>query len=96
MALLLDKGCDGVPSIKVLGRFDFTVNREFREMCKSLETAQSCVVDMEGTTYLDSSALGMLLLLKEQVSSVRITGANPQVRKVLDIANFGGLFEVDA
>jgi anti-anti-sigma factor len=51
-------------------------------------------VDLERTTYLDSSALGMLLLLKDQSGDVRIIKTSPDVRRVLEIANFHRLFDV--
>ena len=95
MTLLMNKSRHGLPQIEICGRFDFTSNREFRELCKSMENATECVLDMKSTTYVDSSALGMMLLLKEQVNSVRIVGASTEVRKVLEIANFDRLFTID-
>ena len=55
-------------------------------------------VDLSGAEYLDSSALGMLLLLREHAggesSKIDITHASDEVRKVLDVANFGKLFNI--
>jgi anti-anti-sigma factor len=51
---------------------------------------------MAGVEYLDSSALGMLLILKERAGAtnkrVAITNCRGAVKQVLDIANFGKLF----
>ena len=48
--------------------------------------------------YLDSSALGMLLLLREKAEgtgkSVILAGLHGTVKQVLDIANFGKLFSI--
>ncbi|MEL7367473.1 MAG: STAS domain-containing protein [Myxococcota bacterium] len=93
MAVAIEKTKE-VLSIKVVGRFDFTVNREFREVCREIGEASSCIVDMKDATYVDSSALGMLLLLKEQVPKVAIRGASESVRRVLEIANFQRLFDL--
>ena len=52
------------------------------------------MVDLSRTSYLDSSALGMLLLLRERCADVRVENASDDVRKVLEIANFQRLFEL--
>lgn len=80
--------------ICISGRFDFNAHREFRDAVKAVADRPKCVVDMEEATYLDSSALGMLLLLKDQSSDVRIIKCSQEVRKVLEIANFHRLFDV--
>ena len=56
------------------------------------------VVDLNGATYLDSSALGMLLLLRDHAGSdkadIRLINCNPDVRKVLSVSNFEQLFAI--
>lgn len=94
MTVVLKPDMKPFPEIHVLGRFDFTCNREFRDASRQLGDAAGVTVKMDGTTYVDSSALGMMLLLREQVPEVRISGANAQVKKVLEIANFEKLFAV--
>ena len=53
---------------------------------------------MRETTYLDSSALGMLLLLRDFAGGddgkVEITNCNADVRKILAISNFEQLFTI--
>ncbi|MDX1589306.1 MAG: STAS domain-containing protein, partial [Oleiphilaceae bacterium] len=57
------------------------------------------VVDMNTTTYLDSSALGMLLLLRDYAggdrADVRIENCNGDVRRILTISNFEQLFDIN-
>ncbi|MDD2759365.1 MAG: STAS domain-containing protein [Methylomonas sp.] len=91
------KGDEGVLKIKVTGRFDFNVHKEFREATEKVVAGiHKIEVDLSGTDYLDSSALGMLLLLRDKVSgdrnAVAITGAAKDVKKILEIANFDKLF----
>jgi len=47
---------------------------------------------------VDSSALGMLLVLRDKVgnqqSAIKIINARPDVKKILTIANFDKLFTV--
>jgi anti-anti-sigma factor len=56
-------------------------------------------VDLGRTNYVDSSALGMLLLLREHAggddANIRIVNANDEIRKILTISNFDRLFKVE-
>jgi anti-anti-sigma factor len=86
-------------TINVEGRFDFSVHQDFRNAYEDLEMSpDSYSVDMRETTYLDSSALGMLLLLRDHAggdeASIKITNCNDDVRKILVISNFGRLFNI--
>jgi HptB-dependent secretion and biofilm anti anti-sigma factor len=89
-----------VITIAVSGKFDFQLYDEFRTSYVDTQgTGVDYVVDLSGTDYLDSSALGMLLLLREHAggegSKIKISSASPDVKKVLDVANFGKLFEIN-
>ncbi|HJL39875.1 MAG TPA: STAS domain-containing protein [Myxococcales bacterium LLY-WYZ-16_1] len=94
MGLHTATGQDGTTRITVEGRFDFQVHREFRAVLDGVSSGGRCVVDLSRTSYLDSSALGMLLLLRERCADVRVENASDDVRKVLEIANFQRLFEL--
>lgn len=85
--------------IEVKDRFDFNVHREFREAMASalaLPGVKEVVVDLAAASYLDSSALGMLLVMRNKAESlgkrVIIARAGGAVKQVLDIANFKTLF----
>ncbi len=85
--------------ISVSGRFDFEEHQAFRAAYRHTPgPGTRYVVDLSRAEYMDSSALGMLLLLREHaggdLADVRVTGAPEGVRKVLDIANFGRLFTI--
>ncbi|MET0594995.1 MAG: STAS domain-containing protein, partial [Polyangiaceae bacterium] len=86
-------------TISVEGRFDFHCHDEFRKVYESDGPGDvtDYLVDLRQTDYIDSSALGMLLLLREAVSGtdrVRIVNCQPAVRRILEIANFNHLFLV--
>ena len=81
------------------GKFDFQLYDEFRaSYADTAGTGVEYVVDLSETEYLDSSALGMLLLLREhaggETSNIEISQASPEVKKILDVANFGKLFKI--
>ena len=84
--------------ILINGRFDFTLHSEFRRAYRDHpnEGDLQYQVDLSKVNYMDSSALGMLLLLREYAGgdSARVIIANPspRVRKVLEIANFQKMF----
>lgn len=87
----------GVLHIKVSGRFDFGVHNEFREASKLTENGIKRIeIDLGNTEYLDSSALGMLLVLRDKLAgdknAVHIKNARNDVKKILEIANFDKLF----
>jgi anti-anti-sigma factor len=87
--------------IRLQGRFDFNAHREFREAIDTVLSgpATLVVVDFAGVEYLDSSALGMLLMLRDRAKSatreVTLTGCRGAVKQILDIANFGKLFKIE-
>lgn len=86
--------------IAVNGRFDFSTHQEFRRAYEVVEPApRRYVVNLRGATYLDSSALGMLLLLRDHAggdeADVVIAECNDEVRKVLTISNFDQLFTIE-
>ena len=88
-------------TLKLNGRFDFNTHRDFRAAYEPLlaDTAVKAVtVDFAGVDYLDSSALGMLLMLRDKMSGVNkdvsLTCVQGNVKQVLDIANFGKLFRI--
>lgn len=87
----------GVLTIKIAGRFDFGVNQQMREATNQVVTdLRQIVVDLSATEYLDSSALGMLLVLRDKFAAdknqIVISGARAEVKKILSIANFDKLF----
>ncbi|MGE1156191.1 STAS domain-containing protein [Pseudomonas kitaguniensis] len=86
-------------TIVVKGRFDFGSHHTFRGAYERFYKAPELyVVDLKETTYMDSSALGMLLLLRDYAggdkAEVMVVNSNPDVRKILGISNFDKLFDI--
>lgn len=87
-------------TIKINGRFDFSAHQMFRDAYDKPDTRMGAyVVDLTDTTYLDSSALGMLLLLRDYAggdnANIHIKNCSEDVLKILSISNFGQLFKID-
>ncbi|MBJ9975426.1 STAS domain-containing protein [Pseudomonas sp. S75] len=84
-------------TITVKGRFDFGQHAAFRDAYER-HAPRQVVVDLKDAHYLDSSALGMLLMLRDHVGeeSARISVVNvtDDVRKIFAISNFDTLFDI--
>ena len=78
-------------------RFDFDCHQSFRRAYESAPGPfLEYIVDLASTDYVDSAALGMLLVLRDRAGNakVRVINSRPAVRKVLQIANFATLFDI--
>lgn len=100
MAITSNVSADGAQvTIYIQGRFDFSSHQEFRNAYEKLSKVPShYCVDLQGTSYLDSSALGMLLLLRDHAggerSNIEIVNCSHDVKKILLISNFEQLFTI--
>ena len=100
MALNVEvKDHNGRLKLAMSGRFDFNSNRDFRKAYEEgMDRYPSgpIEIDFSGVDYMDSSALGMLLLFKERASeqdrSIALLNCQDSVREILDVVNFGKLF----
>jgi len=86
-------------TIHMAGRFDFSTHRDFVSAYKEHPKGERYfVVDLKGADYMDSSAMGMLLQLREYGKSdkeVRLINGNDGIREILRIANFDKLFSIE-
>lgn len=86
-------------SIKLCGRFDFESRHVFTNAYTAMLESpglKQIEVDLEEVDYVDSAALGMLLILRDKASSQTVTLARPRgrVKSILEIANFKKLFAI--
>ena len=86
--------------ISIDGRFDFSLHQNFRDAyinCK--EKNAVFTICLLNTTYMDSSALGMILLLKDHAENysgkVIISKPSEAVNKILEIAQFHRLLSIE-
>ena len=87
-------------TISVQGRFDFSALEVFKNSYENVEpTPEKYIVDLEESDYLDSSALGMLLRLREFAggddADVSILNCNPDVKKILVVTKLDEMFKVE-
>lgn len=87
--------------ITLAGRLDFSVFKQFQAQYEPLlaDPGVSHInLNMADVQYLDSSALGMLMLLREKAQAlhktVRIIHCTGHAREILELANLQKRFEI--
>lgn len=100
MSITSSASADGSTlTIKIQGRFDFSSLQLFRNAYEKVEPKpQKFIVDLKESDYLDSSALGMLLALRDygggDNADISVLNCNPDVKKILVITKLDELFKV--
>lgn len=84
-------------TITVSGRFDFSSHQDFIKAFKDHPKGEkNFVVDLSSAEYMDSSAMGMLLQMREHSAKacdcMVLANGNEVIQEILRIANFGKLF----
>lgn len=99
MPILSNLRGDGTLVLRVVGRFDYRAREQFLESYEHCDR-EPCgfEVDLRDADYVDSSALGLLLTLRDfaaaKGASVRLCNARPLVARTLAAAEFGQWFTV--
>ena len=88
-------------TIRISGRFDFSSHHDFRAAYSQVDPMKAgYIIDMKDTEYMDSAALGMLLVLRERAGNdaakITLSGCRPDVQRILDISRFDQLFSIAA
>lgn len=100
MTITARPSADGTElTIEVEGRFDFSAHNDFRKAYEgAAHKPRKFIVDMRHANYLDSSALGMLLLLRDyaggEAAQISICHCSPEVKNILTVSNFDQLFSL--
>ena len=85
-------------TIRVTGRFDFTTQNDFLATFRDQPKGELFfLVDMRESDYIDSTALGLLLQLREhsnQRRRVRLLNCNAKLEEMLKVARFDQLFDI--
>ena len=86
-------------TIEVDGRFDASSLDEFRSCYESSQgSLAGYEVNLRKAEYLDSSALGMLLVLRDfaggDKATITISNCSPEVKKIFAISSFEKLFSI--
>ncbi len=89
---------DGTVKIQPDQKFTFDCHREMRAAYEGRSPSTKYILDFSRTDYIDSSALGMLLLLREagggDANKIQFINCKSSVEKVFSVANFGLMFDI--
>ncbi len=84
--------------INVKGRFDFSQVNDFRKAYESNPVNALFTVDLRQTEHIDSSALGMLLNMRNflggDAAKIEIVNSAPGIRKIFEISRFDKKFTI--
>jgi HptB-dependent secretion and biofilm anti anti-sigma factor len=88
-------------TLRLAGTFDMHAHVGFRQAYRKLLEEGGCqrlTLDMRHVDYIDSSGLGMLLLLQGEAEDatrdIVIEGCQPFVKQVLTTANFHKMYRI--
>lgn len=91
---------DNACRLHIKGTFTFSDNAKFREILSLLkdEKVASLELDLSELQFIDSAALGMLLLLHDEAlkkqKRIVISSAQGQIKKMLQLSNFEEIFNI--
>ena len=84
--------------LKISGDFDYYMNSSFHRAYKSQPAEYLFVIDLHHATFIDSSAIGMLLILLDYVGNnkekLQIVGSNQTIKRALDMARLGEIMTI--
>ena len=83
------------------GRFTFECHQAFKEATDPLldnPAVTEIRLDLAGISYMDSSSLGMLLVLREKAEvkgrAIVLVRPSPSVITILKVVQFGKIFQI--
>ncbi|NOQ76199.1 MAG: STAS domain-containing protein [Methylococcaceae bacterium] len=91
--------------VKLSGIFNYTLHAEFRHSYESHQDDKSYkfTLDFSDVSFIDSSSLGMLLLMHDFVgadfhnidnSKIKLIHCNDKIKSIMEIANFHVFFDI--
>ncbi len=95
------KKIDSVYHVMLSGRFTFDDHELFRSIIKTFSnsTIKRCEIDLAAVEYIDSAALGMLLVAREESAAnyVKLVLKRPrgQVAQVFSVSQFDSIFTIE-
>ena len=97
MSVMSKNSQDGELTISIDGRFDFGLQKDFRASYENIK-AKKIIINLLRTEYMDSSALGMLLMMREHVgganADITLSHCSEDIKTILNVANFKSLFKI--
>jgi HptB-dependent secretion and biofilm anti anti-sigma factor len=82
--------------VELSGEYDLNRKHELALIFESLEGDDPIVIDLAKVSYLDSTMLNELSILRSrnQARQITLRGASENIRRILRLVNFDTLFNV--
>lgn len=82
--------------VELYGEYDLSRKEELADALASLSGEKPVVLDLTRVSYVDSSFLNELGMLRARLAESAITlhGVSPQLRRVLSLMRFDTLFDI--
>lgn len=100
MTIELTESGGGI-TVKFGDRLTFADHEEFGDILARVESsdAKAIVFAFHDTSYIDSSALGMLLIAKDAVGerggAITLRGANADLKRLFELGTFSEFFIIE-
>jgi len=87
-------------TIKLSGKLDISLHKTFSDSYKDkIGSVSKVILDMADVEHVDSSGLGMMLVLRERLggdeTKIDIVNVSPGVAKIFKITNYDKLFNLE-
>jgi len=92
---------DDAMSVRLGPRLTFSDHEDFGDVLTQIEDsdAKRIVFDFAETEFIDSSAMGMLLLAKdvanERGTGITLRGANADIKRLFELGTFAEFFTIE-
>ncbi len=91
---------DDIQTVKLVGDLDVYSEEDFKEFIEEkIDANKDLVFDLEDLDYLDSTGLGMFMLIynkqKENGKSVKIINTKENIKKLFKITDLSDLFDME-
>lgn len=96
---VLSNVIDGTLTIEVMGSFDLSIYDEFHKSYPSdLSEIRAVVIDLSHADYIDSTAIGMILSLRQAMggenANISLLNPNENVARLLEVAQLKQLMVI--
>ncbi|MBF0284336.1 MAG: STAS domain-containing protein [Magnetococcales bacterium] len=86
-------------TLRLPKQFNFKIQREFQECYRQRPPGRAYEIDFRPVSDMDSSALGMLLLLRSHCggdkADIRLIHCSPGIKSLLESVKFDALFSIE-
>ena len=84
-------------TIVIHGRFDFSVANEFRNCYRNESVKSDYFIDLSDVVYMDSAAIGMILLLREfseDKGTIKMINCSDSIKKIIAMSHIDRFVEI--